>query len=236
MKLKKAVSLCVSEGNLSLFNRTDLDGVVTQWISDGRAVYPLGGIPFLDEETVCTVFDIPEKKQEKMMIRCQSWPESLRVDDYDSSDKVVEPMAMSINYGGYTVIPMVTRGGGIMYIQKKYLGPLEDAQDILTYCERVSTAGQKYIAVFNGLLLAAIIFPYDMINDDFMEKAETIRRLTEWELTRKRLLGINRGSSEGGDQDEDQGTLFEAPESAENGEDEDEDEYADGYNDEEGDE
>ena len=220
MKLKKAVSLCMQEGNLTLFNHTDQDGVVTQWISDGRAVYPLCGMPFLDEETVCTVFDIPEKKQEKMMIRCLGWPESLRVDDYNSSDKVVEQMALSINYGGYTVIPMVTRGGGITYIQRKYLGPLEDAQDILTYCERVDARGQKYIAVINGMLLAAIIYPYDMINDDFMEKAATIVRLTEKELKQKRLLGYK--AQEDGDRDEDQGTLLAAPEEGEGEEDQEE--------------
>lgn len=118
MKLKKAVSLCMQVGNLNLFDHTDEYGAVTQWLSDGRACYPLCGMPYLDEDTVCTVFDIPEKKQEKMMIRRQDWPKSLRVDDYDGEDKKVEPLPLSINYGGHTVLPMLTRGGGITYIQK----------------------------------------------------------------------------------------------------------------------
>lgn len=208
MKLKKAVGLCMQAGSLNLFNHTTEEGEITQWLSDGRACYPLLGIPYLDEETVCTVFDIPEKKQEKMMIRCQDWPASLRVDDYNNADRMVDPMALSINYGGYTVVPMLTRGGGITYIQKKYLAPLEDAADVLIYCERVDSNGQRYIAVFNGLLIAAIIYPYDIICDDFMEKAETIVRLTDKELRQKRLLGDNKAPQE----DNDQRTLFEGEE------------------------
>lgn len=217
MKLKKAVGLCMQTGNLTLFNHTDGDGVLTQWISDGRACYPLLGMPYLDEDTVCTVFDIPEKKQEKMMIRCQGWPAGLRVDDHSNADRMVDQMAISINYGGSTVVPMLTRGGGITYIQRKYLAPLEDAADTLIYCEREDSNGQRYIAVFNGLLIAAIIYPYDIISDDFMEKAETIVRLTERELKQKKIMGKSKASQE--DEDMDQGTLFEEPEEGEEEED-----------------
>ncbi len=228
MKLKKVVGLCMQTGRLCLFNHTDEDGVLTQWLSDGAALYPMDGMPHLDEDTVCTVFDIPEKKQEKMMINMTGWPATLRVDDCTSEDRMVEPMPLSINYGGHTLLPMLTRGGGITYIQKPYLGPLEDTKDTLTYCERVDTTGQRYIAVFNGLLIAAIIYPYDVLKDDFAKKVETIARLTEREVKQREILGKNKVSPE----DKDQRTLFEGKnltvtvEGEEPGEDEDDTDHS----------
>lgn len=54
-------------------------------------------------------------------------------------------------------------------------------------------------------MIAAIIFPYDIICDDFMEKMGTIVRLTEKELRQKKILGESTEE----DGDEEQHNLFE---------------------------
>ncbi|MCM1439675.1 MAG: hypothetical protein NC131_10840 [Roseburia sp.] len=209
MKLKKVVSLCLQQGQVNLLNQVDKDGVVTQWMGDGGAFYPLNGVPFLDEGTLCTVFDVPEKKQEKILIQCMDFPAGLDVADYTAGDRGVETLGVSIGYGGTTLLPMkiMGAGAGIVYIQKKYLAPLEDTADVLQFCVRTDTTGRRYVAVHAGLLIAAIIFPYDLLNEDFVATMSSIVDLTDRELEAKKRLGAYVEPRE--EPDQDQRTLFD---------------------------
>lgn len=67
MKIKKIVSICIGTGRFVLFDRISKNGEITQWLGDGSAAYPLDGLPILDEESLCAIFDIPEKKWEKIL-------------------------------------------------------------------------------------------------------------------------------------------------------------------------
>lgn len=58
MKLKKVLSICKTNGLYYLYDRIDRSGEITQWLGDGYAIYPLDGLPILDEESFCAVFDI----------------------------------------------------------------------------------------------------------------------------------------------------------------------------------
>ena len=58
MKLKKVVALCNKAKGFRLFDKIDSTGEITQWLGDGYAIYPLNGLPILDEETLCAV-EIP---------------------------------------------------------------------------------------------------------------------------------------------------------------------------------
>ena len=69
MKLKKVVALCNKAKGFRLFDKLDSTGEITQWLGDGYAIYPLIGLPILDEETLCAVFDISEKQRENIVVR-----------------------------------------------------------------------------------------------------------------------------------------------------------------------
>ena len=65
MKIKGIFTICKKRKQVVLFNRyTDYGETVSQYISDGHAVYPLSGLPVLDEESLLTIFDVPEKQRE----------------------------------------------------------------------------------------------------------------------------------------------------------------------------
>ena len=51
MKLKKVLSICKTNGLYYLYDRIDRSGEITQWLGDGYAIYPLDGLPILDEES-----------------------------------------------------------------------------------------------------------------------------------------------------------------------------------------
>lgn len=54
------------------------------------------------------------------------------------------------------------------------MGPLEDIADYLRLFERVDTDGNKYIVAKNGMEIAAIIMPYDIISAGFVEELENL--------------------------------------------------------------
>lgn len=89
MKLKKVLSICKTNGLYYLYDRIDRSGEITQWLGDGYAIYPLDGLPILDEESFCAVFDITGKQREKILFRHERLPEHLNVEDVAAGDKLV---------------------------------------------------------------------------------------------------------------------------------------------------
>ena len=78
MKLKKVLSICKANGLYYLYDRIDRSGEITQWLGDGYALYPLDGLPILDEESFCAVFDITGKQREKILFRHERLPRTWR--------------------------------------------------------------------------------------------------------------------------------------------------------------
>lgn len=175
MKLKKVTSLCGKSKCYRLFDKIDSTGEITQWLGDGYAIYPLNGLPILDEESLCAVFDISEKQRENISVRRAAMPESVNTDDTDPAERVLKDDDFSIIYGGTELQSLKTRNG-IMFIQRKYLAPLEDVLDMVQLYERVTPDGQSYIAAKTGLLIAAVIFPYNVVNEKFVTRLEEIAR------------------------------------------------------------
>ena len=175
MKLKKVISLCHQRKTFRLFDKISECGEIVQWLGDGFAAYPLNGLPILDEETLCAVFDISEKQLKNTSVRRLTMPDALNVDDTDPAERALSDDDFSIIYGGTELKPLKTRNG-IIFIQQKYIAPLEDVLDVVQLYERVTPDGQTYIAAKVGLLIAAVIFPYSVINEKFVKRLEEVAR------------------------------------------------------------
>lgn len=66
MKIKSIAAICKKNKNIAIFERYSDDGdILTQYIGDGSAVYPVVGLPQLDKESLLTIFDVPEKDRQK---------------------------------------------------------------------------------------------------------------------------------------------------------------------------
>ena len=200
MKLKKVISLCHQRKTFRLFDKISENGEIVQWMGDGCAAYPLNGLPILDEETLCAVFDISEKQRENIVVRRSEMPEAVNVDDTDPAERVLRDDDFSIIYGGAELQPLKTRNG-ITFIQRKYLAPLEDVLDMVQLYERVTPDGQTYVAAKAGLLIAAVIFPYSVINEKFVTRLEEITRESRRALNEPPPVRMM-------EQDPDQGSVF----------------------------
>lgn len=141
MKLKKVLSICKTNGLYYLYDRIDRSGEITQWLGDGYALYPLDGLPILDEESFCAVFDITGKQREKILFRHERLPEHLNVEDVAAGDKLVREYETTFINGGLRLKPLKTKTalhsfGACTFRRWKTLS---------TWCN--STSGQRRRAV-----------------------------------------------------------------------------------------
>lgn len=125
MKLKKVMVLCNKSKKAYLMDRLIGDETVEQWLGDGRAVYRLEGMPYLEEDHLVALFDIPEKALDKWSIRRQEASDSINFNDTDTEERFLAEPEISVIYDGETLQPLETRYG-IIFIQSEYLAPLED--------------------------------------------------------------------------------------------------------------
>lgn len=207
MKMKKVAALCAKQGAFYLFDELEEGGaLIRQWLGDGRSAYPLSGLPVLDEENLCAMFDIQEKRRKKYILARKPMPESLDVEDYARGERTLYDEWPTVEHNGYVVKPLSTNDD-MLFIQTAYLSPLEDMADYLRFYERVDTSGQKYIVAKNGMEIAGVIMPLDTIKLGFVEKLEALackcRVAVEKQEEREREKSMRRVSGplfrEGGD-------------------------------------
>lgn len=185
MKLKKVAALCGGSKIFRLYDKVDADGVAEQWLGDAAAAYPLRGLPYLDGPGLYRMFDVPEKTQGKLFFCQEPWPEGVCVDDFVRGELPAEDMGVTISWGGTVLLPLRYREG-ILYIQQKYLGPLEDQADYLKLFVRRTENGGRYVAAKTGMMIAGVIFPYDTVYEGFVERLDEIAALSRRELEKRR--------------------------------------------------
>lgn len=104
MKIKSIAAICKKNKQVVLFNRYSDSGTLSQYIGDGNAVYPISGLPELDEESILTIFDVPEKQREDWLVRYRDIPEGISFEDTDATEKIIEQGNLSIVYCGHAGI------------------------------------------------------------------------------------------------------------------------------------
>ena len=69
--------------------------------------------------------------------------------------------------------------------ESRYLSPVADVLDVLELYERRTAEGTPYIVAKAGFLLQAVIMPYDVINQQFVESLQDLTRECEFSLSEK---------------------------------------------------
>lgn len=103
MKLKKVASLCSKTKIFCLYDREESGGEVSQWLGDSSAIYPITGLPYMDEENIYSMFDISAKQQEKIIFRHQHAPEGINISDTDPTEHRIDEESLSLVYDGRRV-------------------------------------------------------------------------------------------------------------------------------------
>lgn len=136
MKIKSIAAICKKNKNIAIFERYSDDGdILTQYIGDGSAVYPVIGLPPLDAESLLTIFDVPEKDRDNYFVKTLGIPAGISFEDTDATERQVEREGISIIYSGRTLKPIHTTRG-LVFIESRYLAPVADVLDVLELYER----------------------------------------------------------------------------------------------------
>lgn len=145
MKIKSIAAICKKNKNIAIFERYSDDGdILTQYIGDGSAVYPVVGLPQLDKESLLTIFDVPEKDRDNYFVKTLGVPVGISFEDTDETERHVEREGISIIYSGRTLKPIRTTRG-LVFIESRYLSPVADVLDVLELYERRTAEGAPYI-------------------------------------------------------------------------------------------
>ena len=164
MKIKSIAAICKKNKQVVLFNRYSDSGTLSQYIGDGNAVYHISCLPELDEESILTIFDVPEKQREDWLVRYRDIPEGISFEDTDATEKIIEQGNLC------------RRAAGWFFIESRYLSPVSDVLDVLELYERVTPFGAPYIVAKAGFLLQAVIMPCDVISAQFVQRLQELTR------------------------------------------------------------
>lgn len=187
MRIKKVGAICNAGGCYYLMDERDAAGeVVGQWLGDGKSAYPLVGLPVMDLENICAMFDITEKKREKLVMRRADVPDSMNWEDTAPLERQLDDPKLCVRYDGRDLLPLETTAG-VTFIQEKYLLPLDGLEYMRLY-ERQSTSGGLYIVAKIGMILQAVIMPMDLPDKDFMEALNSLTSQCRDAMRKKALI------------------------------------------------
>jgi hypothetical protein len=177
MKIKKIISLCKTAGQLILYSDPERD---IQWLSDGRAIYPLIGCPKFDEDSFCNTYEITDSQRKKIAFRIdEPLPLHFNFDDTDDYETETERMPLSVTYSAYDAVALKTQYG-IEFINRAHIHPFGDysVRDII-FTLRTDETGNTYFAVKCGFMLIGIVLPLKIIVKSFIDDLKNFERQVE---------------------------------------------------------
>lgn len=191
MKLNNVASICARVKCAHIGHVVDRDGVLTQFVGDGGAMYRIDGLPALDKDTLLTIFSVLPKKKEEWQVIEGAMPEEINAEDVDIREIELEPGRIRITSGGMLLIPMFG-GGGVVFMNSAYLKPIHDDAGVQKFFLRRSEYSEPYIVVKAGFLLQAIIRPEEVINKAFTDSISALAYQCRRMLDQKDRVGESR--------------------------------------------
>lgn len=176
MKIKKIEKLCKDAGYIFLYDELgscneengELEEPARQWLGDGYTVYPLDGMPYLAEREVCAIFDIDEKKRDKIVINhFENLPEYVSLADQMETDEPLEEIRFQMSLGDDELALFRDEGGRLVVIKAEYKKPIDNWKECQCF-KRVSADGKPFVAVMSGCILRGLIGTY-RINEQLVE-------------------------------------------------------------------
>ena len=158
MKINKIAGICKRAGMIRLYDEHTGD---MQWCGTDAAIYPLYSLPVLDSDNVGPVMNFSDKELKNIVVEHVRIPLRYDVNNTAEGEKYIgEPVFRFLI--GSTVYNAYHRPitGGVLFINADYLKPLlggEDNPEL--YLRGIDSLTDEYIAVKQGLMLAAIIEP-----------------------------------------------------------------------------
>ena len=152
MKLKNIAALCKNRKVAYILT----DRFQNQYIGNGDAFYLMPAELELNAENILIIFDIPQEKRSEWKVTSTIPPECLPTENVVDTEQQAEiiPIDLCLYDDTYRLLRDDT---GIVIFNIKYLAPLTDIQEPISYFIRRINARDAVIAVKKGLMLQALI-------------------------------------------------------------------------------
>ena len=192
VKLRKVEKLCKQNKHISLYNRIiappddDTPPDIEQWVGNGYCLYPITGLPTMDEENLLSIFDVA--KPDDFSVRL------LDADGFDFSDTPkgevpLDPASFTLYVEGRDLWPMQCDSlfleDGLLFVDTALLVPVDDDDEMRAYLLRKTTDGRPYVAVKSGLILIGIVMPALGLKEKHTETLLTVAHLCAAAAERK---------------------------------------------------
>lgn len=185
MKINKIAGICKRANLIKLYDEPD--GSDVQWCGTDAVIYPLYSLPVLDGDTVGPVMNFSDKELKNIVVEHMRIPLRYDVNDTAEGEKYIgEPVFRFLI--GSTVYNAYHRPitGGVLFINADYLKPLlggEDDPEL--YLRNGDSFTGEYIAVKQGLMLAAIIEPeLDILSASLVKNVSAFANAVHSEIDR----------------------------------------------------
>lgn len=196
MKLKSIASLCKGRKTADIY--TDRYG--NQYLGNGSAYYLMPAELELDSSNILIIFDIPKEKQDEWMITCGIMPQYLPVEDVVEDETPAKIIQLELCLGD-DIYRMLKDDNGIIIFNTKYLAPLSDINDPISYYIRRISADTAFIAVKKGLMLLALIEASNarVFTDDFLGILRDVEdKVADWmNRSQEPKVNLETGEVEG---------------------------------------
>lgn len=142
MKLKNIAALCKNRKVAYILT----DRFQNQYIGNGEAFYLMPAELELNAENVLIIFDIPQEKRSEWKVASTIPPECLPTEDVVDTEQQAEiiPIDLCLHDDTYRLL---RDDMGIVIFNIKYLAPLTDIQEPISYFIRRINARDAVIAV-----------------------------------------------------------------------------------------
>lgn len=160
MKLSAIKSQCMREDKIVLY--TELAGKVT-WIGTDDTMYPTEGV-MIDENSIINLFDLSEKKAEKVKIETVNISDGNLMPFVGLDDALIQVeesrmFSWVAIYLKGSLHKALSYGGKLYMVDVNKLKPAVGDDDYLQFYFTRNKNGDPLIAVMDGVILSGIIWP-----------------------------------------------------------------------------
>jgi len=184
MRIKALASCAKDDGNLTLLDDITTEGMIArQYVMlPNRAIYPLDGMPLLNEETLLAVMDVPKEKRDAYQVVRAQITERLRLmmEDARNTDCDARRGIWGLAMNGMTLTPVFRWGSNdsVYFVETDLVKVLADYRGLEMAVRVVD--GSPVIVVMNGLMTVACLMP-------------TLRHWTKEEARQMHIAGMEAG-------------------------------------------
>lgn len=187
MKINKIAGICKRAGMIRLYDEHTGD---MQWCGTDAAIYPLYSLPVLDSDNVGPVMNFSDKELKNIVVEHVRIPLRYDVNDTAEGEKYLGGPIFQFVIGSNVYNAYLRPDTGVLFINAGYLKPLlggEDNPEL--YLRNGDSFTGEYIAVKQGLMLAAIIEPeLDLLSERLIKNVSAFAVAVNNEI--HRLNGI----------------------------------------------